>query len=191
MANAIRSLMAVLALMLATACSLDTMIENMTSEEDRAMTQSFIDHVRARDMAALGAMIDPDIWKESVAPLEEAATLYPEGGGETRIISYSMNSDGFGDGARTRKDFVLVTTDERLWTTTEIVTLQEGGDPMIIGWHVDNANEAPAELEIMENMGTVFLWAGIIGLVFLIGIVILVVWLVRRSRRKSANAGIS
>jgi len=71
------------------------------------------------------------------------------------------------------------------------VTLQEGGDPVIIGWHVDNSDEPPAELEIMENMGTVFLWAGIIGLVILIGIVVLVVWLVRRSRRKSANPVIS
>ncbi len=191
MANAIRSLTALLALMLATACSMDTMIENMTSEEDRAMTQAFIDHIRARDMAALEAMIDPGLWKESVAPLEQAATMYPEGGGETRIMSYSMNSDGLGDSTRTRKDFILVTTDERLWTTTEIVTLQEGGDPAIIGWHVDNSDEPPAELEIMENMGTVFLWAGIIGLVILIGIVVLVVWLVRRSRRKSANPVIS
>jgi len=94
MANAIRSLMALLALMLSTACSMDTMIQNMTSEEDRAMTQAFIDHIRARDMAALEAMIDPGLWKESVAPLEQAATMYPEGGGETRIMSYSMNSDG-------------------------------------------------------------------------------------------------
>ena len=103
-----------------------------------------------------------------------------------------MNSDGLGDGARTEKVFKLVTTDDTHWTTTRFTTFQEGGDPVITQWSVEGSSEPPADLEVMQNVGAVFMWVGITLLLILVGIVVLIVWLVRRSRRKDeGRAGIS
>ncbi len=188
----IRYLMALLALGALTACSMDNMIETMTSEEDRAMAQEFVDNIRTGNSADIEPMVDPEVWRNSAGQFDQAADLFPRGDVETRIIAYSMNSDGLGEGARTEKDFTLVTTDDQHWTTTRFSTLQEGGDPVIVSWSVDGSSEPPADLEVMETVGSVFMWAGIIALVFFVGIVVLIIWLVRRSRRKSQErAGIS
>lgn len=191
----VRNLVILLFASLVTACSMQGMIETMTSEEDRAFAQSFIDNIQAGDSATLQEMVDPDLWKESAGQLQQAAALFPEGDSETQIIAYSMNSDGLGEFARTEREFTLVTTDQTHWTTTRIKTFQEGGDPVIISWNVDGSSERPADMEMMENVGTVFMWAGIIALLIFVGIIVLIVWLVRRSRRKAntngGNAGIS
>lgn len=188
----IRNIIVLFAAGLLAACSMQGMIETMTSEEDRAMAQEFVDNIRNRNGAGLEAMVDPDLWKSSAEQFAEAAELFPDGEGETRIISYSMNSNGLGDNARTEKDFTLVTTDERHWTTTRFSTLQQGGDPVITSWSVEGSGEPPADLEVMENIGAVFMWAGIVALLIFVGIVALIVWLVRRSRRKDRErAGIS
>lgn len=174
------------------ACSMQGMIETMTSEEDREMVQQFVDDIRAGNSDGLEAVVDADLWKSSQGEFEQAANLFPSERGETTIIAYSMNSDGFDEGARTEKEFTLVTTDDTHWTTTRISTLQEGGDPVVVEWSVNGSSEPPEDLEVMETVGTVFMWTGIILLVLLAGLVWLIVWLVRRSRRKDEDrAGIS
>ena len=174
------------------ACSMQGMIETMTSEEDRAMVQDFVDNIQAGDSAALEAMVDPEIWKDSVGQFEEAATMFPEGESETQIIAYSMHANSLDEGARTEKEFTLVTTDETRWTTTTIATLQDGCPQRIVSWNVESSNEAPMEMETMETMGKVFMWMGIFALIFLGGIIALIVFLVRRSnRKKRERAGIS
>lgn len=166
------------------ACSMQGMIETMTSEEDRAMVQDFVDNIQAGDSAALEAMVDPEIWKESAGQWEQAASMFPEGESETRIIAYSMRSNSLDEGARTEKEFTLITTDETLWTTTTIATLQDGGPQRIISWNVESSREPPAELETMETVGKVLMWVGVFALIFVVGIVVLIVVLVRRSNRK-------
>lgn len=174
------------------ACSVQGMIETMTSEEDRAMVQAFVDNIQARDSAALEAMVDPEIWKESAGQFEQAAAMFPDGDSETQIIAYSMHSSGLDAGARTEKEFTLVTTDETRWTTTTISTLQDGGPQRITAWNVESSSEPPSDLETMETVGKVFMWAGIASLIFFAGIVALIVFLVRRSnRKKRERAGIS
>lgn len=188
----VRYLMAVMALGVLTACSMDSMIETMTSEEDRAMAREFVDNIRTGDSAGIEPMVDPEVWRNSAQQFEQAAGLFPDGEVETRIIAYSMNSDGLGEGARTEKEFTLVTTNEQHWTTTHFSTVQQGGDPVIVSWNVDGSSEPPADLEVMETVGSVFMWAGIVALVIFVGIIVLIVWLVRRSRRKNeGRAGIS
>ncbi|MBC2778165.1 hypothetical protein [Parasphingopyxis marina] len=176
------------------ACTMEGMIDRMVGEEDQAFVQQFVSDMREGDMEALEAVIDPDIWKESAGEFEQAAASYPEGEGETRIISYSMNSTSLGDNAPTNKEFTLVTTDDSYWTVTRINTYQRGGSPTVTAWSVEGMDEPPAEMEALETVGTVLTVAGI-GLLIFVGIVIwLVVFLVRRSNRKSRerrNAGIS
>lgn len=188
----VRNLLLLIAATALSACSMQGMIETMTSEEDRAMAQQFVDAIRTRDSAELEAMVDPEVWRNSAGQFEEAAGLFPSGTVETQITAYSMNSSGLGDGARTDKEFTLVTTNDEHWTTTRFRTFQEGGAPIIVAWSVDGSSEPPAELEAMEAVGTVFLWAGIVALLLLVGLIVLIVWLVRRSGRKTeGNAGVS
>jgi hypothetical protein len=188
----IKNSIAILFALCLAACSMQGMIETMTSEEDRAMAQQFVADIRSGNSDGLEAVVTPDLWKSSQADFEGAANLFPERPGETNIIAYSMNSDSLGDGARTEKIFTLVTTDDTHWTTTRFTTLQEGGDPLITEWSVEGSSERPADLEAMENVGAVFMWVGITLLLILVGIVVLIVWLVRRSRRKDQErAGIS
>ncbi|QLC23818.1 hypothetical protein HFP57_01395 [Parasphingopyxis algicola] len=188
----IRTTIVLLAASLLAACSMQGMIETMTSEEDRAMAQEFVDNIRNRNDAGIEAMVDPDLWKSSADQFAQAAELFPDGESETKIIAYSMNSNGLGENARTVKDFTLVTTDERHWTTTRFSTFQQGGDPVITSWNVEGSGEPPADLEVMETVGNVFMWAGIVALLIFAGIVALIVWLVRRSKRKDRErAGIS
>lgn len=177
---------------LLTACSMQGMIETMTSEEDRAMVQEFVGNIQTRDNAALQAMVDPDIWKESADQFEQAASMFPEGDSETQIIAYSVHTTNLGENARTTKEFTLVTTDEAHWTTTTISTLRDGGPQLITAWNVESTSERPADLEAMETVGQVFMWMGIIALIFFAGIIFLIVFLVRRSnRKKGERAGIS
>jgi len=173
------------------ACSMQGMIETMTSDEDRAMVQEFVDNIQARDSAALQAMVDPDIWKGSAGQFDQAAAMFPEGESETQIIAYRVHTSDLGENARTEKEFTLVTTDEASWTTTTISTLRDGGPQLITAWNVENTSERPADLETMETVGKVFMWMGIVALLFFGGIIALVVFLVRRSNRKKRNAGIS
>ena len=188
----IKNYIAILFALCLAACSMQGMIETMTSEEDRAMAQQFVSDIRSGNSDGLEAVVAPDLWKNSQADFESAVNLFPEQTGETSIIAYSMNSDGLGDGARTEKEFTLVTTDDSHWTTTRFTMLQEGGDPVITQWSVEGSGEPPADMEVMENVGAVFMWAGIILLLILVGIIVLIVWLVRRSRRKDEErAGIS
>lgn len=187
----IRKYLAIFAMLFVAACSLEGAIDAMTSEEDRAMALEFVDNIRHRDAEALRAVVDPQLWAQSAGQFEQAAALYPAEEGETRFIGYSVHMDSMDDGARTEKEFTLVTTDERHWTTTRFSTVQAGGAPVVVAWNVEGSDQPPQELEAMETVGTVFMWMGIIGLVVVIGLVVLVVWLVRRSNRKRRDAGVS
>jgi len=176
------------------ACTMEGMIDRMVGDEDQAFVQQFVSDMREGDMAALEAVIDPDIWKDSAGEFDQAAASFPEGEGETRIISYSMNSTSLGDNAPTNKEFTVVTTDDSYWTVTHINTYQRGSTPTVTGWSVEGMDEPPAELEALETVGTV-MTALAVGLLVFIAIVIwLIIFLVRRSNRKSRerrNAGIS
>lgn len=177
---------------LAAACSLDGAIEAMSSEQDRAMAREFVESIRQRDAAALQAMVDPQLWRRSAAQFEQAAGLFPRRTGETRLIGYRFNAQANGGASRTEKEFTLVTSDEAHWTTTRFTTVQQGGsEPMVVEWHVEGAEEPPVELEAMETVGAVFMWTGIAALVLLAGLVLLVVWLVRRSRRSREGDPVS
>lgn len=170
------------------ACSMQGAIDAMVSDEDRAMAEEFIDDIRDGNLDDLREEVDPDIWSDSEPQFRDAQAFYPEGDSETRIIAYSVNSDMNGGGRRTTKAFTLVTTDDEFWTITEIDTLAINGRQRVTRWNVEGSDSKPEELETLDSVGSVLLWASIIGLVFLIAVVALIVWLVRRSRRNMRAA---
>lgn len=84
-----------------------------------------------------------------------------------------------------------MTTDEQHWTPTCFTMVQESGDATIISWNVDGSSSGLWILKHWKQAGAVFMGADIIALLFLFGLVVLIVWLGRRSNRKKNNAGIS
>lgn len=175
------------------ACSMQGMIDRMVSDEDKAFVDDFIEDIRGGDLAGLETVVDPDIWKESADQFAQAASEFPEGEVENQIVSYSFNSQSLGDNAPTNKEFTVVTSGDDHWTITRIGTYQRGGAPTVTSWSVEGTDEPPAELEALDTVGKVFMWAGIIFLAFVAFLIWLIVFLVRRSRRKGRerNAGIS
>ncbi|MBC7986967.1 MAG: hypothetical protein H7X93_09935 [Sphingomonadaceae bacterium] len=185
MLGTIRQACALVALGALAACSLQGAIDAMVSDEDREMVEEFIDDIRDGNLEDLREEFDEDIWAQSEPQLEAAAELFPEGDSETRFVAYSVNSNLDDGDRRTTKEFRVLTTDEDTWTITQIDTTAVNGRQRITAWNVEAYDEEPEEVAVLESAGTVMLWFSIIGLAFLIGVVVLIVWLIRRSRRNT------
>ena len=173
-------------LMLVAACSMETAIEKLSSPEDRAFAQRFVDDIRNGDEESLKPVFDPELWAKSREQLVQARPLFPPGQGSTRLISYNVTSNFGGGASSTTKEYVLVTTDDTHWTRTRIVTFAQGGPARVVEWNVNGFREPPAELQVFETMERILPWIQAGLLIGLVGGIALVWWLVRRSRRRSA-----
>lgn len=173
-------------LLLLGACSMEAAIEKLSSPEDRAFAMRFVDHVRIGNEEALKPQFDPELWTKSREQLALARPLFPPGRGSTRLISYHVATNFTNGASSTRKEFILVTTDQTHWTRTRIVTLAEGGPARVVEWNVNGSREPPPELVMIETWEKAlpWVWAGLA--VVLVGGIGLVWWLVRRSRRRAA-----
>ncbi len=180
----VRHLVLLLFLIVAAACSMEAAIERLSSPEDRAFALRFVDDVRSANEEALKPQFDAELWARSREQLALARPLFPPGKGSTRLIGYQVATNLANGVSSTRKEFILVTTDQTHWTRTRIVSLAEGGPARVVEWNVNGFKEPPPELAMMEAWESVlpWFWAGLaIGL---IGISGLIFWLVRRSRRR-------
>lgn len=160
-------------------------IDGMVSDEDREMVEAFIADIEDGNLDDLRDELDDDIWEQSEPQLEAARELFPEGDHETRFIAYSINSNLDDGDRRTEKDFRLVTTDEDVWTITRIETLAVNGRQRIVAWNVEAYDEQPEEVAMAASVGKWLTWVAVGGLIVLIGVIALIVWLVRRSRRSA------
>jgi hypothetical protein len=82
------------------------------------------------------------------------------------------------------KEFTLVTHGGGRWTVTTFRTYSSGGPDQVVQWSVMPHTSPPAELTMIESWDKVvpFIWG--ILILFLLAMVTLIVWLVRRSRRR-------
>lgn len=175
-------------LLLTAACSMEGTINRLTTAEDRAFAQTIVEDIRSGDAPRLRAQFDRELWAKSAEQLLTARTLFPAGAGETKLIGYEVSSVVDPSGSRTTKDFTLVTTDGSHWTQTEIKTLADGGTARVVAWNVEGFDRPPPELETYEAMSSVLPWLQALGLVFVLAVVGLIIWLIRRSRRRAAGA---
>lgn len=180
-----RSLVLLLLLTLAAACSMQAAIEKMSSPEDRAFATRFVDNVRTADEEALKPDFDPELWAKSREQLALARPLFPPGKGSTRLVGYHVSTSLTNGASSTTKEFILVTTDQTHWTRTRIVTFAEGGPARVVEWKVDGFKEPPPELRMYESMERLAPWLQAGALLFLVAGIGLVWWLVRRSRRRA------
>lgn len=175
---------ALLAMGALASCSIDAMV----SDEDREMVEEFIGDIEDGNLDDLRDELDEDIRARSEPQLEAARELFPEGDHETRFIAYSINSNIDGGGRRTGKEFRLVTTDEDVWTIIDIETRAINGRQRITAWNVEAYDEQPEEVAMAASVEKWFTWVAVGGLIVLIGVIALIVWLARRSRRKMRAA---
>lgn len=175
-------------LLLVAACSMATAIEKMTTPEDRAFATRFVENVRSGDERALRPQFDDELWAKSREQLSRARPLFPPGEGITRLIGYHVATNVTNGASSTRKDYILVTTDQAHWTRTRIATLAEGGPARVVEWNVEGFNQPPPELQAYETMERLVPWMQAGALFVLIAGIALVWWLVRRSRRRAAAA---
>ena len=171
-------------LVLAASCSVQGTIERFTSPEDRAFAQRFVENVRTGNEEALKPEFDEALWAKSRAELAKARLLYPPGKGETKLIGFNLSSNFSNGASSTSKQYILVTTDERHWTTTRVATLATDGPARIVEWNVSGSGEPPPELVTYERMERIAPWAQGGLVVALIAFGLLIFWLVRRSRRR-------
>jgi len=174
---------------LAAACSMEAAINTFSSPEDRAFAQRFVEDVRTGNEAALKPEFDPSIWEKSRPQLANARPLFPPGKGSTRLVGFHVATNTINGDSSTRKEFVLVTTDQTHWTRTEIVTFARNGPPRVVGWNVDGFKEPPPDLKMYETMERIAPWLQAAGVIIFISIAAFIWWLVRRSRRRRVAGG--
>jgi hypothetical protein len=172
-------------LVAASACTMQGAIDRMSSPEDRAFAQHFVDAMRSGKAGTLKDRFDPELWEQSLPLFEKAQAAFPKGESRTRLISYQFQSN-FTAGTR-QTEFVLSTTDGRRWTRTNLVAFEQGGRRKVVGWHVEPFARPPPDLQMFETMNRILPWIQAIGIVVLLGVIGLLGWLFRRSRARRAG----
>ena len=172
-------------LLAAAACSMQGTIDTMSSPEERAFAQHFVDALKNGKAETLKDAFDPELWEKSRPLFDKARAAFPKAQSRTRLISYHFESD-FTAGTR-KAEFVLSTTDGQRWTRTNLATYAQGGHPKIVAWNVEPFAEPPADLRMCETMDRILPWIQAAGLVLLLGVIALVFWLIRRSRRRPSE----
>jgi hypothetical protein len=169
-----------LLVLLAGACSMRSLIESMTSPEDRAFAQEMVERLRSGDESWLQQHFDPQLWAQSGKQLAQVPGLFPDVPGTTEITSYSFSTNNRGGAVERTREFTLVTHGEGRWTVTSFRTYSAGGPDRVVQWSVVPHDSPPAAMTAMKAIP----W--IIGavVVLLLLFALLIFWLVRRSRRK-------
>jgi hypothetical protein len=186
MAWLVRSLL-LACLLAAGACSMESAINKLSSAEDRAFAQQFVEDVRRGNSDRLKPLFDSEQWALSEKQLINARSHFPKSQGEAKLISYHVATN-LADGVRdTRKEYSLVTTDGARWTVVRIATQATGGPAKVVAWRVDGYSKPPPELAAFDMMNRIAPWLQAGAALLLIGVIAFILWLVRRSRRRSAG----
>ena len=175
----------VLVALLAAACSMRSAIDALSSPEDRAFAHDFVAKVRGGEVKSLQPMFDPSVWAESQPQLAQASRFFPASPGTTELIGYQVNSSNVNGASSQTKNYTLVTHDASHWTTTVIQTRSNGNGPhRVIAWNVTGGADVPPAYQQYQSMEAAVPWLRAGLAVGLLAGVALVVWLVRRRRRK-------
>ncbi|WP_380874725.1 hypothetical protein ACFB49_00910 [Sphingomonas sp. DBB INV C78] len=174
-------------LLLTASCSVKSSIEALSSPEDRAFARQFIADVRSGNGVGLQRAMDPQLWKESITQLPAARTFFPATEGETELVGFNKSVSTSPAGREEVKNYVLVTSDGKHWTTTQLRTMMHGKRQRIVAWNIKGDSKPPAALQEYQTMEAAVPWvrAGLAAFVLIVGG--LIFFLTRRSRRKRAG----
>lgn len=172
-------------------CSMRGFIDRMVSDKDRALATGVVEALRSGDGKRLEELFDPEIRESSLSQIPQLPTQFPTTPGKTEIVAFNSSSNYVNGTSSESKHFTLVTTDEKLWTTTNLQFASDGGPLRLTAWKVTNAREKPSELQMLDTMDTVLPIAAVVGLLLLAGFVVLIIVLVNRSTRRDRERGIA
>lgn len=173
-----------LTVLLLGACSLRTMIDAFTSEQDRAFAQEMVTRLRDGDQAWLKQHFAPDLWAQSNGQLAIVPALFPSDTGTTELIGADISSNTVNGRTERSKQFTLATHGGDRWTVTSFQTYSTGGPDRVVQWSVVPHNSRPPEVATFDiwDSALPWFWGGMA--IILVGGGGLIFWLVRRSRRK-------
>lgn len=178
-----RALVLVLVALLA-ACSMRSALDALTSPEDRAFAETMVERLRGGDAEWLEGRFRSDLWEQSGKDALGASELYPSGEARTEIVGFQISSHNSGGATERSKEFTLVTHGGGRWTVTHFRTLSTGGPDQVVEWRVTPHDRPPPELVMIESWDKAVPWLWATMLVALLAAAGLIVWLVRRSRRR-------
>jgi len=183
MARLILGVMGALAL---AACSMQSMIEAMSTPEERQFAQDFVSNLRSGNEAWFQERMAGENWEGSKSMFTARRGLFPRERGTTTLTSYSMSVNRDPGGRTVRSvSYALVTEAGGQWIETRIETFAEDdARPQVTDWSVVPLSGRPPELAFMEASEKAVPWMwGFAAL--LLAIIGGIVWaIVRHSRRK-------
>ncbi|MDQ4087348.1 MAG: hypothetical protein M3177_04965 [Pseudomonadota bacterium] len=165
------------------ACTMRSAINTMTSEQDRAFAQEMVSRLRSADAAWLEQHFDPRLWEQSGKQVAGAPDLFPREPGTTELIGFHVSTNMAAGRTERTKEFSLVTHGGGRWTVTHFRTYSTGGPDKVVQWSVTPHDAPPPELTMIETWDAAVPWIWAALVTVLAGVVALIVWLVRRSRR--------
>jgi hypothetical protein len=172
--------------LLAGACSLRGAIDAMTSPEDRAFAQEMVTRLRSGDEAWLQQRFQPELWERSAKQIGGVPALFPRETGTTELIGYSFSTRSEGGPTVRTKEFTLVTEGGGRWIVTTFRTHSAGGPDLVVQWSVVPHSAPPAELTMLEGVDRALPWIWGTLIAGVLAVAALIIWLVRRSRRRRA-----
>jgi len=175
---------ALLLLLLLAACSMRGALDALTSEEDRAFAREMVSRLRSGDQAWLQQRFAPELWTESGKQLAQVPALFPSEPGATELIGFNISTNMTGGRTERSKEFTLVTHGGGRWTVTSFRTFSTGGPDQVVQWSVVPHSARPPELAVIEGWDAALPWVWGAMAVTLLAVGGLIVWLVRRSRRR-------
>lgn len=135
-------------------------------------------------------LMEPSVARDSAAIIDQVGGECVGSDAPYRLTTYRFNTNTDLNGPTTRQEYALVVAgdDDGPWAQVEISFSSQNDGPMLItAWHVAKTTERPMALSYIDN------WDGAVGWIRIAAIIVplllggLIVFLVRRSRRKRAS----
>ncbi len=174
------------AIFLLGACTMRSAIDAMSSPEDRAFANQMVERLRSGDSEWLRGHFDEALWEESAKQLGQVPAMFPGQAGTTELVGFNVSTNMAGGATERSKEYTLVTEGEGRWTVTTFRTHSNGGPDRVVQWRVVPHNSQPPELAMIRGFDAAIPWVwGALAVIAAMAAA-LIVWLVRRSRRKRA-----
>jgi hypothetical protein len=189
-----RWLLMVIGALAASACSMETAINAMSSAEDRQFAQDFVTNLKAGNEAWLSARMDPQVWAQSEAGLKQVAAFYPPDPSRTTLVGYHVATNSVAGGTSTRQqEFVLVSEGAGRWAVTEIATLADDRPVRVVAWRVVPHSARPPALEFYEasRKAVPYMWGLGLAVIAVLGGTLWAYLRYRRRKREAARARVA
>lgn len=178
--------MAICALLLS-GCSFQQTLDQMVSTARQAEIVRTAQALCA-DPAALQTQMEQSLWAQSQPLFPQLPTQCPETANVAwRLTDYRFNTSVSTGTATDRREtaIVIAGNDAGPWSQVQLNFAQAGTAPaQIIGWNVTRTATRPPSLTFIDNWDNVRAYVAI-GILLVSALIIgLIVWFVRRRRRK-------